>query len=386
MRLFRLGGLLLVFAVTPWLRSAVPDGKVVPPKDYKGSLEEKAQEAIIVFQGSEEAGGAVEDLVLKISVQGSAKTFGWVVPFPSKPEVFREDARLFSELFRYVEMRRYHGRKKGKGRGNKLAAEAADAPVKVLSRKIVGKFDVAVVRENKKGALNTWLEEEGFQTLANAEDVIGFYREKNYVFACIKVSDAALQADEAIQLHPLRFTFKTGGRDGIYFPMKMTGLQTAPFDVNLYVFYRAWLNDKLSKYGYVHRGFRLKFRDFDSPKCEANAGKTWSAPADDSYLAAYAKQLPTVTRFFQKLHPGERYYLTNIQAKQMRPQDVRQWRDDLWLFPYYVDKSFVPYDARPGGPAALTWAKSSATTGKNNSRPVLPSDAEKKRSPPDSVR
>ncbi|MHC4078659.1 MAG: DUF2330 domain-containing protein, partial [Planctomycetota bacterium] len=336
-----------------------------PPKNYKGSLEEKAQEAIIVFHGSKAAGGAVEDLVLKISVQGSAKTFGWVVPFPTKPEVFREDAKLFSELFRYVEMRRYHGRKKAKSRGNKLEAQGAAAPVKVLSRKIVGKFDVAVVREDKKGALNTWLEEEGFQTLPDAEDVIGFYREKNYVFACIKVSDAALKADEAIQLHPLRFTFKTGGRDGIYFPMKMTGLQTAPFDVNLHVFYRAWLNDKLSKYGYVHRGFRLRFRDFDSPKCEANAGKTWSAPADDSYLAAYAKQLPTVTRFFQKLHPGERYYLTNIQAKQMRPQDVRQWRDDLWLFPYYVDRSFVPYDARPGGPAALTWAKSSPTTGKN---------------------
>ena len=37
------------------------------------------------------------------------------------------------------------------------------------------------------------------------------------------------------------------------------------------------------------------------------------------------------------------------------PAEVRQWADDLWLFPYYVDRKFVPYDARPGGPASAAW-------------------------------
>ena len=57
----------------------------------------------------------------------------------------------------------------------------------------------------------------------------------------------------------------------------------------------------------------------------------------------------------QKLHPGERYYLTNIQAFQLKPEDVREWSDDLWLFPYYTDRKFVPFDARPGGAAAAAW-------------------------------
>lgn len=337
-------------------RASGLDGKVMPPRDYKGSLEEKAQEAIVVFHGGEEAGTAVEDLVIKISVQGSAKTFGWVVPFPSKPEVHREDPKLFEELFGYVERRRARTRK-NKAAGSKLEAASDGKAVDVLSRKVVGEFDVAVVRENEAGALNQWLDKEGFKQLEDAEDVLGFYRERRYVFACIKVSEAALEADRAIDVHPLRFTFKTGGRDGIYFPMKMTGLQSAPFDVNLYVFYSAWLNDSLNKYGYVHRGFRLRFRDYDSPKCKANAGKSWSSPRDDSYLAPLAARLPTVTRFFQKLHPGERYYLTNLYARAMRPQDVRQWRDDLWLFPYYTDKEHVPYDARPGACAAAAWTK-----------------------------
>ena len=84
--------------------------------------------------------------------------------------------------------------------------------------------------------------------------------------------------------------------------------------------------------------------------------KTWSSPADDAYLAPFAKRLPTVSRFFQKLHPGERYYMTNIYARKMRPEDVRQWRDDLWMFPHYTNKTFVPYDARRGKAAAATWS------------------------------
>mgnify|MGYP000532488890 CR=1 FL=1 len=68
-----------------------------------------------------------------------------------------------------------------------------------------------------------------------------------------------------------------------------------------------------------------------------------------------AARLPPVTKLFQKLHPGERYYLTNLQARRVVPAEVRQWADDLWLFPYYTDPGFVPYDARPGGVAATAY-------------------------------
>ncbi len=67
-----------------------------------------------------------------------------------------------------------------------------------------------------------------------------------------------------------------------------------------------------------------------------------------------ASKIPAVTKLLQALHPGERYYLTNISAS-FQPDDVRSWNDDLWLFPYYTDKSMVPYDARPGGCAAAGW-------------------------------
>jgi len=345
-------GLLLLVATASF---AWADGKIIAPRGYKGSLEESAQEAILIFHSSAEAGEATEDLILKIQLTGHPEQFAWVIPFPREPRIAKEDPVLFRELFDYVETRL---RSMHKSKGAKLdAAEArpeAVPGVEVLSRKVVGSYDTAVVREKAAGALNAWLEQEGFQTLDDAEDVIGFYRQKGYVFACIKVSAEQVEKERPIESHPLRFSFKTGGRDGIFYPMKMTGLQTAPFNVNLYIFYRAWINDGLNRYGYVHRGFRLHYRDWDTRECKPNAGKTWSAPAVDPFLRGMAGRIPAVTGLFQKLHPGERYYLTNIQANGLKPADVREWADDLWVFPYYTDRAFTPYDARPGGPSAAS--------------------------------
>jgi hypothetical protein len=354
-RSFRNLALLLLLAAAP----ALGDGKLVPPRDYEGSLEERAQEAVIIFKGSKTPGEAREDLILKITAAGAAKSFAWVVPFPREPEVQKADAKLFKELHDYVQARqRSRMKKKGwKGEGEALGAE--EKGVEVISRRVVGSYDVAVVREKEAGALNRWLSENGYQPLDNAEDVIGFYRRKAYVFACIKVSEAALEKGKPADLHPLRFSFATGGRDGIYFPMKMTGLQSEPFDVNLHVFYRYWINDRLSKYGFAHRGFRLVHRDWDTKQCKANGGKAWSDPTSDVYLRPFASRIPTVAKLFQALHPGEPFYLTNIQAR-LRPEDVRSWSDDLWLFPYYTNREFVPHDARPGGPAAEGYPKEDA--------------------------
>lgn len=336
--------------------SLLADGKVMAPRDYTGSLEEKAQEAIIVFTPGSEGQNAVEDLIIKIQVEGKVDDFAWVVPLPSKPSTHEEDPALFQECFDYVQARLRPPAGKSKSQGLKNAAlpkPAADAKeVEVLSREVVGSYDVAIVKENVAGALNQWLKKEGFQELKKAEDTIGFYREKGYVFACMKVAGTSLSKSGKAELHPLRFTFKTDGRDGIYFPMKMTGLQEEDFDVNLYIFYRAWLNDHINRYGFEHRGFNLYWRDYDSPACKANAGKSWSTPKRDPYLINYASKIPELTSFFQSRHPGKKFYLTNITARGLKPRQVRNWDNDLWMFPYYTDKKMIPYDAREGGPAA----------------------------------
>jgi hypothetical protein len=355
MRRFAIRSLVTIAIAACGICEAQADGKLVRPRSYEGSLEETAQEAILIFQAGDDTRSAREDMILKVSVKGGALTeFGWVIPFPAPPDIEREDAALFRELFNYVEARKARGHGKASEGTKSAGADASPRAVEVISRKTVGSYDTAVVRD-KEGGLNDWLHSNGFQPLEDAEDVLGFYREKDYVFACIKVSDAALAEGKAVDLHPLRFSFDTGGRDGIYFPMKLTGLQSEPFDVNLYVFHRYWINDRLSRFGYEHRGFHLRYRDWDSPQCEPNGGKAWTLPESDPFLMAHASLFPKTTDLLRRLHPGEAYYLTDIQAQGLRPAEVRQWSDDLWLFPYYTNRDVVPYDALRGGVAAAAW-------------------------------
>lgn len=347
----------LVFAAIAGAARA--DGKVFAPVEYKGSLQERAQEAILLFHPGDEKTSATEDMILKIKVDGDVRNFAWVVPLPSEPTTGQEDAKLFEELHAYVQAQLAAQRSRARGAESKSEepikspAPAGAAPVEVLSRKVVGSYDVATVRENEPGALVAWLKENGYHPPEDPDDVIGFYRKKKCVFACVKVTDVEAAKGQQAELHPLRFSFKTGGRDGIFFPMRMTGLQTEPFSVNLYVLYGKWLNDHLNGFGYFHRGLGLVWRDYDGPQCQPNAGKRWSDPSGDPYLSEFSYLIPTVAKLVQRLHPGARYYLTNLAAADLRPAEVRSWSDDLWLFPYYSDPKFVPHDARPGGPAAL---------------------------------
>ena len=333
------------------------DGLVVPPVNYTGSLNEKAQEAILIFTPGSETKASRQDMILKITVEGEAKHFGWMVPLPADPKIGKEDAKLFKDLHNYVQARKrpkpsFKNERFGTFGGTDNSAPKA-TPVAVLQRKVVGSYNVAIVQENEAGALVKWLKENEFQVPNNSEDLIKFYREKKYVFACMKVDDAALAKNQPVDLHPIRFSFSSGGRDGIFFPMRMTGLQEAPFDVNLYVFYDKWINNNMSPYGFVHRGFKLRWRDYDSETCTPNQGKAWSAPQTDKYLLGYEHNFPSVTKLMQKLHPGKRFYLTNLYARGLQPDHVLDWSDDLWLFPFYTNPDFVPYDAREGGPAAL---------------------------------
>jgi hypothetical protein len=390
------------------------DGILLPPILPGGlspTIWESMQEAIIIHDLETLHSRAVEDLIVKLSVQSleDVETFNWVIPFPNPPETSLENPKVFEEIRRHVTehgqedgqrrpqeqtMEKREGETRegetpeGAGRQGGGEAKVSAAPraqeaaagalhaapqdasrVRVISRKTVGSYDVAIVRALEKGALDAWLEKEGFRSREHeGKDVVEFYRQKGYVFACVKVSDVKLAKGRTLELPPLRFTFETGGRDGVYFPMKMTSLQKEPFDLELHIFSPKPIDENASQYGYAHRGLRGLYRegneDGDAPK----EGRSWSALESDRFLKRDASHLPSLAELFRRVRPGGEHYLTSIGTRGMRPQALESWRDDLWVFPRYPEADFVPFDARPGGPAAAGWAKAGPPKGETASR------------------
>ena len=350
------------------------DGKVVPRKYspdhalYKASLEEYSQQAIIIMK-QDEKGDVHEDLIIRIGVEGDHTDFAWIVPFPKPPEIFEEKSIIFEELFHYVKYMTYNRRpskKSGEMKSEGTKNSEADSQLTVISRKTVGAFETAVVETKETDALNKWLKAEGYQELEDKANILKEYIDKKYVFACVKVKDVS-NDEKRKELHPLRFSFKTGGKDGIYFPMKMTGLQEESFDINLYVFYRYWVNQRNNKFGYQKLGFEKRYRDYDTRACESNGGKNYGDPKSDPLLKQAAHLMPNVSEMFKRLYPDDRFYLTNIYTKDMSAETVRGWKDDLWLFPNYTDHSKVPMDVLNNGIASGFWPDESVSSGGSGS-------------------
>jgi len=352
-------------------------GLVVAEQNFAGNasnppINVRVQDAIIFFHSGREAGESHEDLILRITVEGDGSNFAWILPFPATPTIIREDACLFDELKYYTRIRSSRptgpvGERSSwlgySQRGTPQLGIPSLAQVRMARRpthttrdESLGDFEWTLVPETQAGGVEAWLRQCGYLPLGEeAKKMLAFYRENDYVFVCVKVRGVQLRHAGPVALPPLRFSFATGGRDGIYFPLRLAGLQQNAFDVNLYVFYKAWLNDHVSRFGHDHRGFTLRYRDWDTPACVRNAGKAYSDPRHDPFLRDHADGLAQFSKLCQRLHPGEPYYMTHLTGGSLDPSAVRNWSDELWLFPNYVDPTFVPHDVRPGGPAAHAW-------------------------------
>ena len=324
-RCVRLGVVAAVLGAGVVAARARGDGMVVPPRDYKGSLEERRQEAMILFHAGDETRPATEDLILKIRVKGDAASFAWVVALPERADTAPEDPALFEELHRYVQdpdrsKASEHPSRRGEVGGAGTARRRSPA---------AGRGDLAQgrrqlrrggrPREGARGA-RRWLADNGYRRVEAGRGPV-----RRRIARRVTSSPASGSTTPRRRRASRPTCTRSGSRSR---PGAATGSTSrcgsrasspAPFDVNLYVFYDKWINDRINGFGYAHRGFALHWRDYDGPECTPNAGKRWSDPSADPYLGPFAAIVPTVTKLCQKLHPGARYYLTNLRADRAGP-------------------------------------------------------------------
>ena len=119
------------------------------------------------------------------------------------------------------------------GRSAGISASPTPRPtVSILDRKLVGIFETTTISSHDPVALQAWLKANGFTAPANRDQAIASYVKDGWIFVAAKIrrDDPALQTSTP---HPLSFTFKT---EKTVYPMRLTGIDNGPVQVDLYLF------------------------------------------------------------------------------------------------------------------------------------------------------
>lgn len=180
---------------------------------------------------------------------------------------------------------------------------AADVTVMASAR--VGAFETTTISAKTAAGLLDWLRENEFAVSTNAQPVIADYVKRGWVFVASKI---AREQSAAITnaIHPLSFTFPVA--QPVY-PMRLTGVDAVPLQVELYVF-----------------GPQQAQADgFKAETCVATSfpdAAAWQlAPSDPisimhPTLRAWAAGYPVVTKLSARLQPT-----------QMQEDVVLRWTD-----------------------------------------------------------
>ncbi|MHB8519682.1 MAG: DUF2330 domain-containing protein [Limisphaerales bacterium] len=195
-----------------------------------------------------------------------------------------------------------------------MASVPSHQTVSILDRRLMGVFETTTIASHSPKALYAWLHENGFVISANSEPVIESYVKDGWVFVAAKVRRDKGDRETSTP-HPLSFTFKT---DKPVYPMRLTGVDNGPVQVELYVF----------------GPDRVEARHFKVERCTRPA-----YPEPPKYWSHRSSETPNI------LHPLLRKWVvgspvaTKLSAT-LTPEDMRQ---DVWLewVPFAEKKSQV---------------------------------------------
>jgi hypothetical protein len=174
------------------------------------------QESALVI---EEPGREQIVLSLDLASDGDQRA-AVVLPVPGVPTV---DAIEHGDPLAYLDQATQPPPSVGSAGGG----ETAPAPrVDVIDRETIGGYDVARLGAGDAGALNRWLNENGYTLPAGAEPILDDYVAQGWHFVAIRL---APQTDG--RLKPLEVSFPA---DQYVYPMKLEQLATVPLDLTLF--------------------------------------------------------------------------------------------------------------------------------------------------------
>lgn len=159
----------------------------------------------------------IEDFVREARFDRTNQSFGFVVPVPSKPEVFPVKKAPFDALRKELPFdppRPELGLERGGGLGLRGGGGAAPAPppVVVLSEQRIGSFTAFVLMANDRTGFDKWLDDNGFTTTSQSSAWLAEYVKLGFFFVALRYEPTKGDAgagEAGMTSETLRIRFKT---------------------------------------------------------------------------------------------------------------------------------------------------------------------------------
>jgi hypothetical protein len=173
--------------------------------------------------------GQTEDIIMALTVEGAATDAAWILPVPSRATVQLADPALFDEL---AELTRPRIETRYVGEGTAGSAPIGAARVTVLDRQTLGPFDVANLAATDAGALETWLQSNGYRFAPRLRTALEPYVAQGWEYVAVKLTPGAGATTISGELDPLWVTFQSAE---LVYPMRLSALARGDLAVFLYV-------------------------------------------------------------------------------------------------------------------------------------------------------
>lgn len=201
--------------------------------------------------------GTTEEMVLRLELRRRGKV-AVIVPVPATPQVRTLPRGLFTylgqqtrPLIKIVHQPRRIPTECVTCGGGADGGDGAPKPaVRVVSRKSLGRYDVAVLRAGRAGALRKYLDQEGFKTPPGAGRILDRYVRRKWAFVALRLRPSGPREGH---LKPIRLSFRT--RSPVY-PTQLTSLNSTQVDMSVYTLmpHRMRLGNLATHFaGYVDR-------------------------------------------------------------------------------------------------------------------------------------
>jgi hypothetical protein len=211
---------LIVFILIPVLLLA--DGGFV--SKFPLYLEAEDQTALIYFSNNKET------LILSTTYTGKAADFSWLIPTPSKPKVSKPPKDILKkveQLYNTIE----EARRMAEIKSSMPVMGGPGMMVKVLERKKVGYYDIAVLSSPSPNELYKWCKKEGYKLPALFPTIIKPYTDKGWYFVAAKLDLKAFGSEKVEgELELIRLDFSS---EKIVFPALITKLNRYQIDPKL---------------------------------------------------------------------------------------------------------------------------------------------------------